>query len=127
MNEQSKDPARMIVTLNIGDLERIVEAAVQRALANGKPDKLLYPTREAAQKIGCEESWLASKARAGLVPCRILGRYRYFSVSDIEMIIDISGVPMVQSEHDGKRASTDSKAPRVKSIPTRGGDGNDGD
>jgi hypothetical protein len=53
MNE--RDPSRMIVTLNIADLEGIVEAAVQRALSNGNgqphEDNMLT-IEEAARILG---------------------------------------------------------------------------
>ena len=58
------------------------------AAANEKPVKLLYSTKEAAVMLNVDESWLAAKARAGLAPCRMLGHYRYFSMQDIEAIID---------------------------------------
>lgn len=122
----SSPDSRMLVSLTVDELVQIIRQEVSAAQAD-KSEKLLLSTKEAAAKLGVEESWLASRARAGLVPCRMLGHYRYFSMSDSEMIIDTSGVPMVQSDHDGKGASTDSKVPRVKSIPTRGDDGNDGD
>ena len=116
----------MLVSLTVDELVEIVRSEVSAALAD-KSDKLLLSTKEAAVKLGVEESWLASKARAGLVPCRMLGHYRYFSMSDLEMIVDSHYVPMVHIEYDGKRASTDPEASRVKSISTREGNGNDGD
>ena len=102
-----------------------------KAAAHEKPVKLLYTTREAAAMLNVEESWLASKARAGLVPFRMLGHYRYFSMQDIEAIVsqsavDKGDVPVVQVGHDGQRVSADSQTPRVKSIQTRGGVGNNG-
>src|SRR5262245_38213525 len=120
------EPVKSLFDLLLDQIRQVVREEIAAALAD-KSAKLLLSTNEAAAKLGVEDSWSASRARAGLVPCRMLGHYRYFSMSDIEMIIDTSGVPMVQSDHDGKGASTDSKAPRVKSIPTGGDDGNDGD
>src|SRR5262245_1156054 len=84
------EPVKMIVQLTVQELGEIIEKAVGRALANGKPDKLLYSTEEAAAKLGVEESWLAAKARAGLVPSRMLGQYRKFSMGDIEAILSES-------------------------------------
>jgi len=88
------DPAkdRMIVTLNVADLEAIVEAAVQRALDKRKPAKLNFNTREAAEMLGVTESWLAAKARAGEVPHRQMGHFRLFSLQDIEAIIAQSAI-----------------------------------
>jgi hypothetical protein len=62
------------------------------AAANEKSVKLLYTTKEAAGMLNVEESWLAVKARAGLVPCRMLGHYRYFSMADIEAIVSSAAV-----------------------------------
>jgi len=78
---------RMLVSLTVDELVQIVRSEVSATLA-GKSDKLLLSTKEAAAKLGVEESWLASKARAGLVPCRMLGHYRYFSMPDLEAIIE---------------------------------------
>jgi|SRR5215813_11300835 len=88
------DPAkdRMIVTLNVADLEAIVEAAVQRALDKRKPAKLNFNTREAAEMLGVTESWLAAKARAGEVPHRQMGHFRLFSLQDIEAIMAQSAI-----------------------------------
>ena len=77
----------MLVSLTVDELLQIVRSEVSAALAD-KSDKLLLSNKEAAVKLGVEESWLASKARAGLVPCRILGHYRYFSMPDLEAIIE---------------------------------------
>src|SRR4030095_6324464 len=92
MSEQTRDPARMIVTLSISDLEQIVEAAVKRALENRRPAKLQCTTAEAADMLGVTESWLASKARAGEVPHRQMGHFRLFSLQDIEAIMAQSAV-----------------------------------
>jgi len=83
---------RMIVTLNVVDLEAIVEAAVERANSKQKPAKLNFNTKEAADMLGVTESWLASKARAGEVPHRQLGHFRLFSLPDIEAIMAQSAV-----------------------------------
>jgi excisionase family DNA binding protein len=87
MSESTKDPARMIVTLNISDLEQIVEAAVKRALENRKPAKLQFTTAEAAEMLNVPASWLAAKARAGEIPHQQMGHYRVFSLRDIEKIM----------------------------------------
>ena len=96
-------------------------------LFGSRDTKLLYSTKEASERIGCDENWLASRARAGLVPYRTLGKYRYFSMSDIEAIIDNSLVPVVHTRHDGQGVATDTKTPRIKSIQTRKGNGDNGD
>jgi hypothetical protein len=63
MSEPSKD--RMIVTLNIADLERIVEAAVERALANG--------TQHPVEK----ETWLTPEQAAATIGVNKERVYRY--------------------------------------------------
>jgi hypothetical protein len=92
MSGQIKDPARMSVTLTVGELEAIIEAAVERANAKRKPAKLNFNRREAAEMLGVTESWLASKARAGEVPHRQMGHFRLFSLQDIEIIMAQSAV-----------------------------------
>jgi len=116
MHTKPEPDSRMLVQLTVDELRELIRAEVA---ANEKPVKLLYTTKEAAGMLNVEESWLASKARAGLVPFRMLGHYRYFSMSDIETIIDNGRVPVVQVGHDGQRVSADSETPRVKSIQTR--------
>ena len=95
--------------------EKIREIVREEIAAARPQEKMLYTTKEAAAKLGIEENWLASRARAGLVPHRMLGHYRYFSMADIQAIIDSSYVQGVQSEHDGQGASTDSEAASVES------------
>lgn len=58
---------RMIVTLNVVDLEAIVEAAVERALANGaghpaEKERLLTPD-EAAEILHVDKDWLYRHAK----------------------------------------------------------------
>jgi len=86
MSEPVKNPFDQILDA----IRVIVAEEIAKALDNGRTEKLLYSTKEAAQKIGCQESWLASRARAGFVPYRMLGHYRYFSMADIEAIIEES-------------------------------------
>ena len=62
MSEQTKDPARMSVTLTVGELSEIIEGAVARALANGaghvaEKETLLTP-EQAAAMIGVDKKWL---------------------------------------------------------------------
>jgi hypothetical protein len=57
-----------------------------KAAATEKPVKLLYTTREAAGMLKVEESWLATRARAGLVPFRMLGHYRRFAREDVDAV-----------------------------------------
>jgi len=109
------------------EIRRIVREEIAKALENGRTEKLLYSTKEAAQKIGCEESWLAGKARAGLVPYRMLGHYRYFSMADIKNIIDKSYMPMVHIGNKGQGVSPDTKAAQVESSQVGESHGDYGD
>jgi hypothetical protein len=90
-----------IVMLTVGELEQIVEFAVERALERKKSVKLLFNTREAAAMLNVPESWLAANARAKQVPYRQVGHYRYFSQEDIDEIIASHHVPMVHLNSDG--------------------------
>lgn len=123
MSEQVKNPFDLL----LDQIRLVVSEEIQKGLSEKRSPKLLFNTKEASAMLGVDESWLAAKARAGSVPCRMLGHYRYFSSADIQMIIDTHYVPGVQSSHDGKRASADSKAPGVEPVPTRGSNGNNGD
>jgi hypothetical protein len=105
----------------------IVRDEIAAALAKRGPKKLLFTTEETAAILNVDKSWLATKARAGLVPCRMLGHYRYFAMSDIESIIDNGSVPMVYIEHDGQGVSADSKTAQAKSSKVGGDDGDHGD
>ena len=99
MSEPSKDALQMIVTLTRGQLEEIVEAAVERANAKKKPIQLQFTTKEAAQMLNVPESWLAAKARAGEIPHRQLGHYRLFSLEDINTILEQSVVKSNGGKH----------------------------
>jgi hypothetical protein len=128
MSESAKNPFDIFLDA----IRQVVRNEVDAALSKRQPQKLLYTTKEAAVMLNVEESWLAIRARAKLVPFRMMGHYRYFSISDIEAIInqagiDKGGVPLVQIEHDWQGASTDSKTSRVEPIKTRGDDENDRD
>jgi hypothetical protein len=84
MAEIQKNPFDLL----LDQFRLIVRDEIAAALAKRGPEKLLYTTKETAGILNVEESWLATKARAGLVPFRTLGHYRYFSMADIEAIVD---------------------------------------
>jgi hypothetical protein len=111
MSEPTPNPFDLL----IDQIRTVVREEIAAALAKRSPEKLLYTTKEAAGMLNVDESWLATKARAGLVPSRQLGHYRYFSMADIELIVDKAYVQGVQSKHDGQGASTDSKAVGIES------------
>jgi excisionase family DNA binding protein len=118
------EPRKMIVTLTVRELDAIVEAAVERALARKKPAQLQFTTKEAAAMLNVPESWLAAKARAGEIPFHQLGHYRLFSLNDIDKIMAQSAVgngsiSMIYSSHDGKEVQADQTPARIESIPTR--------
>lgn len=50
------------------------------------PDRLLTP-QEVAQLLHVSPSWVAERARRGLVPHCRLGRYVRFTAEDVERII----------------------------------------
>src|SRR6266481_6798556 len=86
------EPTKMIVTLTVTELDAIIEAAVERALAKKKPAKLQFTIEEAAEMLNVEKSWLAGRVRAGEVPHRRSGHRIYFAQQDIDEIIERSAV-----------------------------------
>jgi excisionase family DNA binding protein len=87
------EPAKSPFDLLLDQIRVVVRQEVQAASSgNSTPAKLLFTTKEAATMLNIEESWLAAKARAGQIPHRMLGHYRFFSRDDIDTIIKKSGV-----------------------------------
>ena len=121
------EPIQNPFDLLLERFREVMREEIEAAFAKRRPEKLLYSTKEAADMLGVEESWLATRARAKLIPFRMMGHNRRFSLADIEAItdqsaIDKGGIPVVQVEHDGQGVSADSqKAARVKSIEARSG------
>jgi hypothetical protein len=76
----------MIVTMTVGQLQKIVTDAVVAALDRQPPEPLLYDSREAAIMLGVPHTWLERKARENKVPFRRLGHYKRYSREDIEQI-----------------------------------------
>jgi len=60
--------------------------------------KLLYSTKEAAKILDVPETWLASAARGGLVPCVHIGHYVRFAMRDLEAFIE-QGKKTVDNEN----------------------------
>jgi len=56
------------------------------AIQNGRAEKLLFDSKEAAAQLGVTHTWLETKAREGKIPCRRLGHYVRYSREDIEQI-----------------------------------------
>jgi excisionase family DNA binding protein len=92
MSNAPKSPDRMIVTLNLAELEQIVEAAVVRALNKKQPVKLQYTLEEAAQRLNVKPSLLGAKVRSGELPHHRTGRRIFFTQADIEAIDQMTAV-----------------------------------
>ena len=60
----------MVVQLTVEELCEIVRGEIEAAR---KPAKALYTTKEAAEILNVDESWLSAKARKGKIPHRMLG------------------------------------------------------
>jgi hypothetical protein len=119
MSEPTKNPFDLL----LDQIRAVVREEIQAARPQ---EKMLYTTKEAAAKIGVDESWLASRARARTIPSRQLGHYRYFSKSDIDSIIASACVPVVYSTHDGQGVQADATGAQVEPGPARQGVGGDG-
>jgi excisionase family DNA binding protein len=88
MSEQTKN----IFDQLLDQIRAVVAEEIAKALNERRPAKLQFTTAEAADMLGVNESWLASKARAGEVPHRQMGHFRLFSLQDIEAIMAQSAV-----------------------------------
>ena len=120
MSEPTPNPFDLL----IDQIRLVVAEEIAKALDKRKPAKLQYSTAEAAAMLNVPESWLASKARAGEIPHRMMGHYRVFTMQDINAIIakfavDTDSVPMVYNNHDGERAAADTQTPGHKSGQAR--------
>ena len=90
MSEPAKNPFDLV----LDQIRAVVREEIKATFDNGATAKrLLFTTRQAAIMLNVEESWLAARARAGKVPHRMLGHYRFFSLNDIETIIRDSAAP----------------------------------
>lgn len=56
-----------------------------------------YSVAEAAEQLGVGSRWLADQARAGLVPCRRLGRRVRFTDHDVSEILAAAAHGQVQA------------------------------
>jgi hypothetical protein len=115
------------ISIEIAGLTEAIEAAVERALAKGKPEPRLFTTKEAAAKLNIDESWLAVRARANQIPHRMLGHYRYFSQQDIDEIIAMHYVPVVHIANDEQGILASAEGPRIVAEPACEKAGGDGD
>ena len=74
-------------------LKQLVRQAVREELQNsliarnGKPEKLLFDTEEAAQFLNVPPTWLASMAREQKIKSIKLGHYVRFARTDLEAFI----------------------------------------
>lgn len=76
--------------------EEIVEAVaagMRLALAEQPlPPKMLFTATEAHEITGLPVSWFEDEAAAQRIPSRKIGRYRRYSLSDLESIIEVCEV-----------------------------------
>jgi hypothetical protein len=93
----------------------VVREEIAISMSVDRQGKQLFTTRETAKMLNVEESWLATRARAGKIPHRMLGHYRYFSADDIDSIIANAYVPMVHSNNDAQGVQTDPKGAETNS------------
>jgi excisionase family DNA binding protein len=72
-------------------LEPWLRGIIREELTKQEPlPKLLYSTKEAAKLLDVPETWLASAARTGHVPCVHVGHYVRFAMSDLHDFIERS-------------------------------------
>jgi hypothetical protein len=120
------EPSKNSFDLLVDQIRAAVREEMQAASAS-QQQKLLFNTKEAAAMLNIEETWLAAKARAGKIPHRMLGHYRYFSQADIDFIIASARVPVVHSGYDGQGVQENAQGTRDESIAIGEGVGGDGD
>jgi excisionase family DNA binding protein len=87
---EPKDPARMSVTLTVGELSEIIEGAVKRALeANAKRvEKDWIKASELAKLYGLPQTWFEERGRAGDIERSKPGRYVLFKRADVEAYLE---------------------------------------
>lgn len=74
--------------LMIDEIRKVVREEIAAAAKIESKPKLTYTTAEAAAVMNVPESWLATAARDGRVPCVKIGHYVRFRLSDLENFID---------------------------------------
>lgn len=70
---------------------QIVREEIAAAVKSQEKPKLTYTTAEAAAILGVPETWLATAAREGRIPCVKIGHYVRFKLSDLEKFINSNG------------------------------------
>jgi hypothetical protein len=88
----------------VESFRQVVREEIADALGkqSEKPPKLLFSTTEGAALLGVPETWLATQARAGKIPCVHLGHYRRFRISDLENFITSNGEKRGNDERDSE-------------------------
>ena len=86
------DLNKIFVDALLDPFRQVVPEEIAKAL-DKRPARLNFTTKEAAEMLNVPESWLAQKARDGLIPCRMMGHYRLFSMADIEEILEACHIP----------------------------------
>jgi hypothetical protein len=71
-------------------VDALAAAVVERlpALLEARATHALVDTATAADVLGVPESWLAARARNGEAPCRRLGKYVRFDLTELRAWID---------------------------------------
>ncbi|HEX9262840.1 MAG TPA: helix-turn-helix domain-containing protein [Candidatus Binatia bacterium] len=68
----------------LDSFRKIVRDEIAAAVKSQPKPKLTYTTAEAAEILNVPETWLATAAREGRVPCLRLGHYVRFKLADLE-------------------------------------------
>jgi hypothetical protein len=84
-----------MLTLTEDELEELIVRAVQTALNSAQPlpVKMLFTATEAAAITGLPKSFFEEGSAAGHIPSRKIGKYRRFTLADIEFVLDAAAVP----------------------------------
>ena len=88
-----KPAAIEFVTVSIDRLREIIRDEVAAALGKQPPPKLVCDIAEAATRLNLPESWIASAARAGMIPSIKFGHYVRFRVADLEKFLAQQATP----------------------------------
>ena len=105
------------------EIAAAVAAGVRIALAEQPvlPPKMLFNATEAHEITGLPVSWFEDEAAAQHIPSRKIGRYRRFSLSDLEAIIEVCEVrptsgPLLKAFRARQKAQAAAHPPRPDAI-----------
>ena len=77
--------------LFVEQIRAVVREEIGAAVKSQPKIKLTYTTAEAAEILGVPETWLATAARQGRIPCLHVGHYVRFKLADLENFITTNG------------------------------------